>query len=657
MYNNIKLIPFIVLSLILIFCLAGCNQSSNEIEPTAPVPGTSAAKTTFATTRINTAASTQTSPDKSSPSSVVSAPSAEPDSATKPASVSPSQISPVTSTKEPAATTPAASTPPSIPVEDTTTSTPAATSETTTTPAPTTATATSPSPSPETSRSSGGGGGGSTKSYKIIADLFGSIYSISTTSQGKVKSTFEATSDDGHLTITIPEDTYALESDGDRLRNLTAEIVSDAVEAEGTNIITPVYTFGEEGATFDPPITFTYFYNLEDYPDVAEDLVYFASYESETGTWTEIDEGVTLNKTRDTVTTSISHFSTYGVIGHTTRTITDMYGSELVIPAVINRVLSGGPVETQLIYMLAPDKLCAINGNEATPFWKSSWDGTEAFIPAEYNNLPDIGSWSSNPASFEAAIAADPDIVLEGKTKNLDNYREQFGSIPVVGVNAGASLCWDFADEIEYVGDLLGVPDKAQELLDYYQEAMDYVNGVVGGFRGESINDEDGPEKIRVYYAENADGLGTDAKGSWHTNLLWFCGGANVADVEVQSTSSIVAVDMEQIIGWEEEDPIDMIILGRSAVTSTYYDIMASDLWQVLDCVQRGEVYIRPQNPTSWFDGPPGYGQIIGMYWLVDLLYNPPDLNLSQKIQEFYSKFLHYDLSSSEVANLLSQPE
>jgi iron complex transport system substrate-binding protein len=280
-------------------------------------------------------------------------------------------------------------------------------------------------------------------------------------------------------------------------------------------------------------------------------------------------------------------------------------------------------------------------------------------IPEKYLNIPDIGNGSSRTLSFEAAIATQPDIVLEGKTKNLDTYREKFGSIPVVGVNAGNSLMWDFEAEIRFVGDLLGVSDKADELIAYYREALDYVTSVVGSFRGETINDPDNPAQVRVYYAESSDGLQTDAKGSWHTNLLWYCGGANVAAVNVENTSQAVAVSMENILAWDTEEPIDLIIIGRGSQTTTYDAIMsAGSPWQVLDCVKNGAVYVRPDNPTSWFDGPPGYGQIVGMYWMVNLLYpeETTDLDLNAKIKEFYSKFLYYELSDSDVAQLLSQP-
>jgi iron complex transport system substrate-binding protein len=318
-----------------------------------------------------------------------------------------------------------------------------------------------------------------------------------------------------------------------------------------------------------------------------------------------------------------------------------MYGTKLTVPAVINRVISTGPVETQLLYILAPEKLVGLS---------SAWNGDPSLLPAQYKDILIIGNASNGSFNFETALTTKPDVVLEGKTKNLATDREKFGSVPVVGVDAGADLLTMYEGEIKYVADLLGVPERGTALLAYYHEAMDYVKSIVA-----SISDKD---KVRVYYAEGNDGLQTDAEGSWHTNLLTFCGGDNVADVKVSNTSQAVQISMEQIYAWEAKELIDMIIIGRTSQASTYHTILSSGTWKQLWCVRQGVVYVRPDNPTSWFDGPPGYGQILGIYWMVHTLYpeKTAGLDLTAKIKEFYSKFLHYDLSDSEVAGLLANP-
>ena len=324
----------------------------------------------------------------------------------------------------------------------------------------------------------------------------------------------------------------------------------------------------------------------------------------------------------------------------TTRVITDMYGTQLTIPATVNRIIATGPVETQLLYIIAPDKLVGLS---------SAWTGNPAYIPEKYKNIPVIGNSSDGSFNYEAAITTAPDVVLEGKTKNLAKDREKFGNIPVIGVNAGDDLLTMYENEINYVADILGVTKESEAFLTYYKEAMAYVKNVVS-----EISDS---EKVRVYYAEGNDGLMTDAEGSWHTNLLTFCGGDNVAAVQVSNTSQAVQVSMEQIYSWEGTGPIDMIIIGRTSQATTRQAILNSSTWQKITCVQAGKVYTRPDNPTSWFDGPPGYGQILGMYWMVQTLYpeKTTDLDLKAKVMEFYSEFLHYDLTDAQATQLIAK--
>jgi len=321
----------------------------------------------------------------------------------------------------------------------------------------------------------------------------------------------------------------------------------------------------------------------------------------------------------------------------TTRVITDMLGRQVNVPTNINRVLTAGSIEAQLVFMLAPDKLVGLSNR---------FNGDPPLVPEQYTTLPVVGSWSGGQiGNYEAFLAAEPDIILDGFAEDIEDHQQKFGSIPVVGVDTG-DLLLGYAPVIRFLGDLLGVPDKAEELLSYYTDAMDYVNGITA-----NIPDDD---RITVYYAEGTDGLSTDPAGSFHTALITFCGGNVVADVQLLSGVGMVTVSMEQILLWGP----DLIIIGRGSQANLYRIVMTDSRWSSLQAVKNGQVFVRPDNPYSWFDGPPGLCQIIGMYWMVNTLYpdKTQDLDLNAKINEFYSKFLHYNLSDTELASLLANP-
>ena len=323
--------------------------------------------------------------------------------------------------------------------------------------------------------------------------------------------------------------------------------------------------------------------------------------------------------------------------------ITDMWGRKLITPTVINRVLTTTPIEMELVYMLAPDKLAGLS---------KAWTGSPPLVPDKYKNLPLVGGWyGTETGNYETFIAQKPDIILDGGENQPDpvaaiNDRQaKFGSIPVVGVKAWVAVD-TYEDVIRYTGELLGAQERSENLITYYNDAMKYVKSITS-----QIPDN---EKVKVYYAEGKEGFSTDPAGSQHTQLLDFCGAKNVADVVLKPGYGMADVTLEQILLW---DP-DMILIGRQSQASLYKTVMTDSRWSQTRAVKNGKVAVRPENPVSWFDGPPGPSQIVGMYWMVNKLY--PDktkgLDLSAKVKEFYSKFLSYELTDADVASLLANP-
>jgi len=151
--------------------------------------------------------------------------------------------------------------------------------------------------------------------YYIDTNLFGIEASFRISDEGEILETIEATSEDGKLTITIPAGTFALDKDGNPLESLTADIDPSPPEPpEDGYIIGLAYDFGPDGATFDPPITFTYTYDPADIPEgVAEEDLVLAYYDEDTGEWVELD--CVVDTENNIITASVEHFTTFAVIG------------------------------------------------------------------------------------------------------------------------------------------------------------------------------------------------------------------------------------------------------------------------------------------------------------------------------------------------------
>lgn len=156
------------------------------------------------------------------------------------------------------------------------------------------------------------GGGGEPSIYSVKTNLFGIKKTYYTEYDGDLQRTIEGTSQDGNLTITIPSRTTALGEDGKRLKTLEVAInESPPAPPKDVNIIGLAYSFNPIGATFDPPIIFTWSYDQYALPKgVAEKDLVLAYYID--GEWIELE--CVVDTVNNTITASVKHFTTFAIM-------------------------------------------------------------------------------------------------------------------------------------------------------------------------------------------------------------------------------------------------------------------------------------------------------------------------------------------------------
>ncbi|MGB9662063.1 MAG: ABC transporter substrate-binding protein [Moorellaceae bacterium] len=323
------------------------------------------------------------------------------------------------------------------------------------------------------------------------------------------------------------------------------------------------------------------------------------------------------------------------------RSIVDMAGRRVIVPAEIKKVFATSPVGTILVYTLAPEKLAG---------WNYELNEVERkFILPEYQKLPNLGGWyAKNTANIEEILKIHPGVILSmGYMDNTalsqaDQIQKQL-QIPVVMVD-GELTKLDKA--YEFLGDLLGEKQKAQELAAYCRDTLNEVAAKV-----KAIPED---KKVRVYYAEGPNGLQTDPAASQHTQVLDFVGGINVAAIPPErgpGGMGMSSVSLEQVLSW---DP-DVIISWNVAQGGAYETILKDPKWQNLRAVKSRRVYQVPHGPFNWFDRPPSINRLLGVKWLAHLLY-PEIFNyeITAVAKEFYAKFYHYQLTDQEAEALLT---
>ncbi len=328
------------------------------------------------------------------------------------------------------------------------------------------------------------------------------------------------------------------------------------------------------------------------------------------------------------------------------RIVADMAGRNVVLPATIKKVYAVSPVETVLLYTLAPDLQAG---------WSYHMAGKEnLFILPEYRNLPVLGAWTSfsGTASVEEILKIRPDLILMAKAigpaaHTLADEIQQLTKIPVFIVDGTLT---GMEQAYLYAGRALGREERAARLSAYCRETIAMI-----GDKKPLLTSR---KPVTVYYAEGAKGLETEPSGSWHAEIIEFVGGVNVAGVNLPKGGTLgrSPVSLEQVLLWNPE--VILISYFHDSEKSSFAQIMGAADWRDIRAVQDRRVYEIPHYPFNWFDRPPSVNRLIGIRWLANLLY--PDvypLDLRAEVKKFYALFYHYQLTEEETDQLLRRSQ
>lgn len=325
--------------------------------------------------------------------------------------------------------------------------------------------------------------------------------------------------------------------------------------------------------------------------------------------------------------------------GRSTRVITDQAGRQVTIPDPIKKVWCTSPIGTNLMYSLAPEMLVGWN---ITPT-----DLEKEFIPELLRDVSGMGGWygKNTTGNAEEIIKRAPDVIFdmgefdEAGISQADRV-QRLVNIPVIMVDGDLTAS---GDSLRYIGDLLGVQGRANELADYCDDVIEEAKSIAAQIKGH--------DKVRVYYAEGLEGLNTDPSGSMHTEVLDLVGGLNVAQVTLESDYGMAPVSLEQVLVWDPE--VILVASDLEGESNVYQQIRTESQWATVTAAKNHDVYQIPRGPFDWFDRPPCIARILGVRWLGNLLY--PDLykyDMEKEILEYYKLFYHMDLTAAQFQKL-----
>ncbi len=314
-----------------------------------------------------------------------------------------------------------------------------------------------------------------------------------------------------------------------------------------------------------------------------------------------------------------------------------MTGRRVTLPDEIRRVYTTAPPVGLVVYALAPTTLLGWN---FPPFLPLPGDA-EALVAPAARGLPVFGNMMGHgqQTNMEQVIALKPDLAVAWSNPLLDGaaLEKRFAEAKIPLVVLKLDSLEDYPRAFELMGEVLGDPARGAELAAYVRGALDRLDALARRL----------PERrVKVYYAESADGLATDCDSSIHSEAIRRAGGDNIHRCRQAQLVGMERVSLEEIAAAAP----DLIVAQERA----FGEAAAAPRWRAVRAAAEGHVLFVPRAPFNWIDRPPGFMQALGTQWLANAFY--PDLyplDVEAEARRFYKLFLHVDIDGARAARLL----
>ena len=304
------------------------------------------------------------------------------------------------------------------------------------------------------------------------------------------------------------------------------------------------------------------------------------------------------------------------------RTVIDMRGDEITVPADTSTVLTVNSVATQMVLMLGGEDAAATMG-------KGFNYGEGSLNASMFPGLADVPTFSREDSTVENIAAIGPDFVLEGNDDVIAQLRDAGIPAAYISVTSPETI----VEAVHIIGDALGgeADQKAQAYEDAYNEALEDTKA-----RTADLSDD---EKPRVLYMRSTES--TTGANSMPDSWITAAGGINAA-AEAGFDGSGAEINAETIMNI---DP-DIIICESQDVADQF---LSDAAYSELAAVQSGKVYVAPFGTAVWSMGTAE--TLLQLSWAGTII-NPDlfsDVDLDAVTSDFYQEFFGYELSQDEL--------
>ncbi|MBL8707196.1 MAG: ABC transporter substrate-binding protein [Rhodospirillales bacterium] len=310
-----------------------------------------------------------------------------------------------------------------------------------------------------------------------------------------------------------------------------------------------------------------------------------------------------------------------------TRTVTDMAGRKVALPAKIARVVTLGslPVINSFVFAMGEGRTL-LNG--LADFDRPHWKYQTVFAP-HLKGLPRMQQPNREP-NVEAILLARPDVVLT-------MHRESVGLLESRGI-AVVFLAWREPEDAKacmaILGEVFGKPEVARRYTAYFDGTLHQVRATLAGVTEK--------ERPRVLYMQPGTLTQPRLIAEW-----WIPAAGGVSVTNDGRTAESRSFTLEQVIAW---DPDILIVTDPRDVTLVQTD----RVFRELRAVKSGKVYIVPIGAHTWANRTSE--QPLTVLWAAKTFHPArfPSLDLAAETDRFYREFFGHALAKPEIDEILS---
>lgn len=258
-------------------------------------------------------------------------------------------------------------------------------------------------------------------------------------------------------------------------------------------------------------------------------------------------------------------------------------------------------------------------GDKITGIGKS-----EPFLEELQPSLKDCVDVGQGVADIEALAELEPDLFFH-KASDIETLEavEKIG-IPAIGIEIETPE--DMIKALEIIGKVCGAEEKANRLIDHYNENIAKAEN-----RTSKIPKEDRKTAIVM-----GTSIGKVADGSMLQGEMLERAGAINCAADLEATELWPTAGTEQIFSW---NPDYIFITGSESAVYSVEDIYRNKAWSEMKAVKNKNVYIMPAAMDSWEF--PGVVSTLGIDYMMHIMY--PELMTGQELEEKVDDF--YQLS------------